>query len=174
MPLTPAQKQLRADIKKANARLAALNKAGIKSPAAERALTALGGAQNFKLGAKPSAMKEMILRQAVKKFLAAETSTVKGYKAVEKKRKEGAIRAFRDYGVSASEDVINNALKGAATFRSYAEWLNISTDEVQATFAEAAEMGVDAEAAERRLREVYGANVNGEIDAEDIDEDLWD
>lgn len=173
MALTAAQKQLRADIKRANARLATLNKAGVKSPAAERALTALGGAQNFNLGAKPSAMREMIVRQAVKKFLKSETSTVKGYKAVEKKRRAGAIRAFREYGVTASESQIERVLKGTGAFRAYAELLNISTDDVQAIFAESAEMGIDAEAAEARLNEIYGKE-NDEIEVVDTEGDWWD
>lgn len=173
MALTSAQKQLRADIKKANARLASLNKAGIKSPAAERALTALGGAQNFNLGANPSAMREMIVRQAVKKFLRSETSTIKGYKAVEKKREAGVIRAFRDMGVTASEANIKKALNGAAAFKNYAELFGMSTDDVQAAFAESAEMGEGAELAEARLREIY-ENGNPAVEVEDIEGDWWD
>ena len=93
--LTAAQKELRALIKRANTRLKRLAAAGITSPAAERALSALGGATDFNLGKKPTKSREMAIARAVKKFLKAETSTVSGYKAVEKKRREGIVQAFK-------------------------------------------------------------------------------
>lgn len=170
MALTPAQKQLRADIKRANERLKTLARAGVTSPAAERALTALGGAQNFNLGAKPSAMRELIVKQAVKKFLTAKTSTVKGYKKVQEKRRAGAIRALRDMGVSASEENINKALKGAQTFAKIAEMFNISTDRVQTYFAEGAEMGADAQEIELRIMNDFEKSEMGNFDTEDIDD----
>lgn len=158
MALTAAQKELRALIKRANTRLKRLTAAGIQSPAAERALTALGGATDFNLGKKPTKSREMALKRAVKKFLAAETSTISGYKKVEKKRAEGIKQQFRDMGVTASDADIKKAMQGAATFAYYEELYSIGSPIVNAEFAQGAQEGLTREQIEQRMREKYKPN----------------
>lgn len=168
MALTAAQKELRALIKRANTRLKRLAAAGIQSPAAERALTALGGATDFNLGKNPTKSWEMMLKRVVKRFLKAETSTVSGYKRVEKKRAEGIKQRFRDMGVTASEADIKNALQGAATFANYEEIYSISSAEVNVEFAQGAQEGLTREQIEDRMRKKYKPNPN--IEAREMTE----
>ena len=158
MALTAAQKELRALIKRANTRLKRLTAAGIQSPAAERALSALGGATDFNLGKKPTKSREMAISRAVKKFLKAETSTVSGFKNVEKKRREGIKQQFRDMGVTASEKDIADALKGAKTFKFYEEIYSIGSPIVNAEFAQGAQEGLTREQIEERMRKKYAPN----------------
>lgn len=158
MVLTAAQKELRALIKRANTRLKRLTAAGIQSPAAERALTALGGATDFNLGKKPTKSREMAIARAVKKFLKAETSTVSGYKKVEKKRAEGIRQQFRDMGVTASDADIKKAMQGAATFAYYEEIYSIGSPIVNAEFAQGAQEGLTREQIEERMRQKYKPN----------------
>lgn len=163
MALTAAQKELRRLIKRANTRLKRLTAAGIKSPAAERALSALGGAQNFNLGKKPSKSYEMLVRRVVTRFLKAETSTVSGYKNVEKKRREGIKQQYRDMGVTASDADIDTALKGAKTFSFYEEIYSIGSPIVGAEFAQGAQEGLTREQIEERMRQKYKPNPNIEV-----------
>ena len=156
--LTAAQKDLRILIKRGNTRLKRLLAAGIKSPAAERALSALGGAQNFNLGKNPTKSYEALVRRVVTRFLKAETSTVSGYKKVEKKRREGIKQRFRDMGVTASEADIKKAMQGAATFANYEEIYSISSAEVNVEFAQGAQEGLTREQIEQRMREKYKPN----------------
>lgn len=158
MALTAAQIELRLLIKRGNTRLKRLLAAGIKSPAAERALTALGGAQNFNLGKNPTKSYEALVRRVVTRFLKAETSTVSGYKKVEKKRAEGIRQQFRDMGVTASEADIKKALQGAATFAYYEELYSIGSPIVNAEFAQGAQEGLTREQIEERMREKYKPN----------------
>ena len=158
MALTAAQKELRLLIKRGNTRLKRLLAAGIKSPAAERALTALGGAQNFNLGKNPTKSYEALVRRVVTRFLKAETSTVSGYKRVEEKRAEGIKQRFRDMGVTASGADIKKALQGAATFANYEEIYSISSAEVNVEFAQGAQEGLSREQIEQRMREKYKPN----------------
>lgn len=158
MALTAAQKELRLLIKRGNTRLKRLLAAGIESPAAERALTALGGAQNFNLGKNPTKSYEALVRRVVTRFLKAETSTVSGYKKVEKKRAEGIKQQFRDMGVTASEADIKKALQGAATFANYEEIYSISSAEVNVEFAQGVQEGLTREQIEQRMREKYKPN----------------
>lgn len=167
MALTAAQKELRALIKRANTRLKRLTAAGIQSPAAERALSALGGATDFNLGKKPTKSKEMAIARAVKKFLKAETSTISGYKNVEKKRREGIIQAFKDRGVTATEDDIARALKGAPNFAQLAEIYGVTSDVVQTEFARGADEGKTAEEIQAEIKKAYTPN-------EDIEAQEWD
>lgn len=166
--LTAAQKDLRVLIKRANTRLKRLTAAGIKSPAAERALTALGGAQNFNLGKNPTKSYEALVRRVVTRFLKSETSTVSGYKRVEKKRAEGIKQRFRDMGVTASEADIKKALQGAVTFAHYEEIYSISSAEVNVEFAQGAQEGLTREQIEERMREKYKTNPN--IEAREMTE----
>ena len=168
MALTAAQKELRLLIKRGNTRLKRLLAAGIKSPAAERALSALGGAQNFNLGKNPTKSYEALVRRVVTRFLKAETSTVSGYKRVEKKRAEGIKQRFRDMGVTASEADIKKALQGAATFANYEEIYSISSAEVNVEFAQGAQEGLTREQIEQRMREKY--KPNPEIQAREFNE----
>lgn len=168
MALTAAQKELRALIKRANTRLKRLTAAGIQSPAAERALTALGGATDFNLGKKPTKSREMAIARAVKKFLKAETSTISGYKNVEKKRAEGIKQQFRDMGVTASDADIKKAMKGAATFSYYEEIYSIGSPIVNAEFAQGAQEGLTREQIEERMRQKY--KPNPEIQAREFNE----
>lgn len=165
--LTAAQKDLRVLIKRANTRLKRLTAAGIKSPAAERALTALGGAQNFNLGKNPTKSYEALVRRVVTRFLKAETSTVSGYKKVEKKRAEGIIRAFKDRGVTATEDDIAMALEGAPNFAQLAEIYGVTSDVIQTEFARGADEGKTAEEIQAEIEKAYTPN-------EDIDAQEWD
>ena len=158
MALTAAQLELRLLIKRGNTRLKRLLAAGIKSPAAERALAALGGAQNFNLGKNPTKSYEALVRRVVTRFLKAETSTVSGYKRVEKKRAEGIKQRFRDMGVTASEADIKKALQGSATFSHYEEIYSISSAEVGVEFAQGAQEGLTREQIEQRMREKYKPN----------------
>ena len=158
MALTAAQKELRALIKRANTRLKRLTAAGIQSPAAARALTALGGATDFNLGKKPTKSREMAIARAVKKFLKAETSTVSGFKNVEKKRREGIKQQFRDMGVTASDADIKKAMQGAATFSYYEEIYSIGSPIVNAEFAQGAQEGLTREQIEERMRQKYKPN----------------
>lgn len=158
MALTAAQKELRLLLKRGNTRLKRLLAAGIESPAAERALTALGGAQNFNLGKNPTKSYEALVRRVVTRFLKAETSTVSGYKKVEKKRAEGIKQRFRDMGVTASESDIKKAMQGAATFSHYEEIYSIGSPIVNAEFAQGAQEGLTREQVEERMREKYKPN----------------
>lgn len=168
MALTAAQIELRLLIKRGNTRLKRLLAAGIKSPAAERALTALGGAQNFNLGKNPTKSYEALVRRVVTRFLKAETSTVSGYKRVEKKRAEGIKQRFRDMGVTASEADIKKALQGSATFSHYEEIYSISSAEVGVEFARGAQEGLTREQIEERMRQKY--KPNPEIQAREFNE----
>ena len=168
MAVTAAQKELRLLIKRANTRLKRLSAAGIQSPAAERALSALGGATDFNLGKKPTKSREMAISRAVKKFLKAETSTIGGYKAVEKKRREGIEKQFRDMGVTASEADIKKAMQGAATFAYYEELYSIGSPIVNAEFAQGAQEGLTREQIEERMREKY--KPNPDIQSREFDE----
>ena len=158
MALTAAQIELRLLIKRGNTRLKRLLAAGVKSPAAERALTALGGAQNFNLGKNPTKSYEALVRRVVTRFLKAETSTVSGYKKVEKKRAEGIKQQFRDMGVTASEADIKKAMQGAATFSHYEEIYSIGSPIVNAEFAQGAQEGLTREQIEERMRKKYKPN----------------
>ena len=158
MALTAAQKELRLLIKRGNTRLKRLLAAGIKSPAAERALSALGGAQNFNLGKNPTKSYEALVRRVVTRFLKADTSTVSGYKRIEKKRAEGVKQRFRDMGVAASEADIKKALQGSATFAHYEEIYSISSAEVNVEFAQGAQEGLTREQIEERMRKKYKPN----------------
>lgn len=168
MALTAAQKELRRLIKRANTRLKRLTAAGIKSPAAERALAALGGAKDFNLGKNPSKSYEMLVKRVVTRFLKAETSTISGYKRVEKKRREGIRQQFRDMGVTASEADIDSALKGAHTFSYYEEIYSIGSPIVNAEFAQGAQEGLTREQIEERMRQKYKPNPN--IEAREMNE----
>ena len=168
MALTAAQIELRLLIKRGNTRLKRLLAAGIKSPAAERALTALGGAQNFNLGKNPTKSYEALARRVVTRFLKAETSTVSGYKKVEKKRREGIKQQYRDMGVTASETDIKKALQGAATFAYYEEIYSIGSPIVNAEFAQGAQEGLTREQIEERMRKKY--KPNPEIQAREFNE----
>lgn len=98
-------KELRAAIDKANKRIKRLAAAGIKSYAAERALSALNQ-PNFNLGRKPTLSRIEQTKRIVEQFLKAETSTVKGAKAVAKRQAEGFSRYFKEIGLShVAEDV---------------------------------------------------------------------
>lgn len=160
MALTAAQKELRRLIKRAETRRKRLERAGIKSPALERALAALGGATSFNLGKKPTKSWEMTLSRVVKRFLKAETSTISGYKNVEKKRREGIKQQYRDMGVTASDADIDKALKGAKTFKFYEEMYSIGSPIVGAEFAEGAQEGLTREQIEQRMKERYKPNPN--------------
>ena len=138
MALSAAQKELRRLIKRAETRRKRLERAGIESPALERALAALGGATSFNLGKNPTKSWEMMLKRVVKRFLKAETSTVSGYKRVEKKRREGIKQQFLDMGVTATDADIDSALKGAHTFSYYEEMYSIGSPIVNAEFAQGA------------------------------------
>ena len=168
MALTAAQKELRLLIKRANTRLKRLTAAGIKSPAAERALAALGGAKDFNLGKNPTKSYEALVRRVVTRFLKAETSTVSGYKKVEKKRREGIKQQYRDMGVTASDADIDSALKGAHTFSYYEEIYSIGSPIVNAEFAQGAQEGLTREQIEERMRQKYKPNPN--IEAREMNE----
>lgn len=168
MALTAAQKELRRLIKRAETRRKRLERAGIESPALERALAALGGATSFNLGKKPTKSWEMTLSRVVKRFLKAATSTVSGYKKVEKKRAEGIKQQFRDMGVTASEADIKKAMQGAATFSYYEEIYSIGSPIVNAEFAQGAQEGLTREQIEERMREKY--KPNPEIQAREFNE----
>ena len=167
MALTAAQKELSTLIKRANTRLKRLIAAGIQSPAAERALSALGGATDFNLGKKPTKSREMAITRAVKKFLKAETSTISGYKNVEKKRREGVLQSFKDRGVTASEGDIDKALKGAPNFAQLAEIYGVTSDIIQTEFARGANEGKTADEIQAEIKKAYTPN-------EDIDAQEWD
>lgn len=167
MALTAAQKELRLLIKRGNTRLKRLLAAGIQSPAAERALTSLGGAQNFNLGKNPTKSYEALVRRVVTRFLKAETSTVSGYKNVEKKRREGIIQAFKDRGVTATEDDIARALKGAPNFSQLAEIYGVTSDVIQTEFVRGANEGKTAEEIQAEIEKAYTPN-------EDIEAQEWD
>lgn len=160
MALTAAQKELRLLIKRGNTRLKRLLAAGIQSPAAERALAALGGATNFNLGKHPTKSYEALVRRVVTRFLKAETSTVSGYKKVEKKRAEGIKQQFRDMGVTASDADIKKAMQGAATFAFYEEIYSVGSPIVNAEFAQGAQEGLTREQIEKRMRDKYKPNPN--------------
>ena len=168
MALTAAQLELRLLIKRGNTRLKRLLAAGIKSPAAERALAALGGAKNFNLGKNPTKSYEALVRRVVTRFLKAETSTVSGYKRVEKKRAEGIKQQFRDMGVTASDADIKKAIQGAATFAHYEEIYSIGSPIVNAEFAQGAQEGLTREQIEERMRQKYKPNPN--IEAREMNE----
>lgn len=168
MALTAVQKELRRLIKRAETRRKRLEGAGIKSPALERALAALGGATSFNLGKKPTKSWEMTLSRVVKRFLKAATSTVSGYKKVEKKRAEGIKQNFRDMGVTASDADIKKAMQGAATFSHYEEIYSIGSPIVNAEFAQGAQEGLTREQIEKRMREKYKPNPN--IEAREMTE----
>lgn len=160
MALTAAQIELRLLIKRGNTRLKRLLAAGIQSPAAERALAALGGAKNFNLGKNPTKSYEALVLRVVTRFLKAETSTVSGYKKVEKKRREGIKQQYRDMGVTASDADIDKALKGARTFSYYEEIYSIGSPIVNTEFAQGAQEGLTREQIEQRMKERYKPNPN--------------
>ena len=168
MALTAAQKELRRLIKRAETRRKRLERAGIESPALERALAALGGATSFNLGKNPTKSWEMMLKRVVKRFLKAETSTISGYKRVEKKRLEGIKQQYRDMGVTASEADIKKALQSAKTFAHYEEIYSISSAEIGVEFAQGAQEGLTREQIEERMREKYKPNPN--IEAREMTE----
>ena len=156
--MTAAQKELRRLIKRAETRRKRLEGAGIESPALERTLAALGGATSFNLGKNPTKSWEMMLKRVVTRFLKAETSTVSGYKKVEKKRAEGIKQQFRDMGVTASEADIKKAMQGAATFAHYEGIYSIGSPIVNAEFAQGAQEGLTREQIEERMRQKYKPN----------------
>lgn len=168
MALTAAQKELRLLIKRAETRRKRLERAGIKSPALERALAALGGATSFNLGKNPTKSWEMMLKRVVKRFLKAETSTISGYKRVEKKRRAGIIQMFKDRGITASEDDVDKALKGAPTFSHIAEIYGITSDVVATEYVRGAQEGKTTSEVEQEIAKVYKPNPN--IEAREMTE----
>ena len=168
MALTAAQKELRRLIKRAETRRKRLERAGIESPALERALAALGGATSFNLGKNPTKSWEMMLKRVVKRFLKAETSTISGYKRVEKKRRAGIIQMFKDRGITASEDDVDKALKGAPTFSHIAEIYGITSDVVATEYARGAQEGKTTSEVEQEIAKVYKPNPN--IEAREMTE----
>ena len=168
MALTVAQKELRRLIKRAETRRKRLERAGIESPALERALAALGGATSFNLGKNPTKSWEMMLKRVVKRFLKAETSTISGYKRVEKKRRAGIIQMFKDRGITASEDDVDKALKGAPTFSHIAEIYGITSDVVATEYARGAQEGKTTSEIEQEIAKVYKPNPN--IEAREMTE----
>lgn len=168
MALTAAQKELRRLIKRAETRRKRLEGAGIESPALERALAALGGATSFNLGKNPTKSWEMMLKRVVKRFLKAETSTISGYKRVEKKRRAGIIQMFKDRGITASEDDVDKALKGAPTFSHIAEIYGITSDVVATEYARGAQEGKTTSEVEQEIAKVYKPNPN--IEAREMTE----
>ena len=168
MALTAAQKELRRLIKRAETRRKRLERAGIESPALERALAALGGATSFNLGKNPTKSWEMTLKRVVKRFLKAETSTISGYKRVEKKRRAGIIQMFKDRGITASEDDVEKALKGAPTFSHIAEIYGITSDVVATEYARGAQEGKTTSEVEQEIAKVYKPNPN--IEAREMTE----
>ena len=168
MALTAAQKELRRLIKRAETRRKRLERAGIESPALERALAALGGATSFNLGKNPTKSWEMMLKRVVKRFLKAETSTISGYKRVEKKRRAGIIQMFKDRGITASEDDVEKALKGAPTFSHIAEIYGITSDVVATEYARGAQEGKTTSEVEQEIAKVYKPNPN--IEAREMTE----
>lgn len=168
MALTAAQKELRRLIKRAETRRKRLERAGIESPALERALAALGGATSFNLGKNPTKSWEMMLKRVVKRFLKAETSTISGYKRVEKKRRAGVIQMFKDRGITASEDDVDKVLKGAPTFSHIAEIYGITSDVVATEYARGAQEGKTTSEVEQEIAKVYKPNPN--IEAREMTE----
>lgn len=168
MALTAAQKELRRLIKRAETRRKRLERAGIESPALDRALAALGGATSFNLGKNPTKSWEMMLKRVVKRFLKAETSTISGYKRVEKKRRAGIIQMFKDRGITASEDDVDKALKGAPTFSHIAEIYGITSDVVATEYARGAQEGKTTSEIEQEIAKVYKPNPN--IEAREMTE----
>ena len=168
MALTAAQKELRRLIKRAETRRKRLEGAGIESPALERALAALGGATSFNLGKNPTKSWEMMLKRVVKRFLKAETSTISGYKRVEKKRRAGIIQMFKDRGITASEDDVDEVLKGAPTFSHIAEIYGITSDVVATEYARGAQEGKTTSEVEQEIAKVYKHNPN--IEAREMTE----
>ena len=168
MALTAAQKELRRLIKRAETRRKRLEGAGIESPALERALAALGGVTSFNLGKNPTKSWEMMLKRVVKRFLKAETSTISGYKRVEKKRRAGIIQMFKDRGITASEDDVDKALKGAPTFSHIAEIYGITSDVVATEYARGAQEGKTTSEVEQEIAKVYKPNPN--IEAREMTE----
>ena len=168
MALTAAQKELRRLIKRAETRRKRLERAGIESPALERALAALGGATSFNLGKNPTKSWEMMLKRVVKRFLKAETSTISGYKRVEKKRRAGIIQMFKDRGITASEDDVDKALKGAPTFSHIAEIYGITSDVVATEYARGAQEGKTADEIQADIKKAYKPNPN--IEAREMTE----
>ena len=168
MALTAAQKELRRLVKRAETRRKRLERAGIESPALERALAALGGATSFNLGKNPTKSWEMMLKRVVKRFLKAETSTISGYKRVEKKRRAGIIQMFKDRGITASEDDVDKALKGAPTFSHIAEIYGITSDVVATEYARGAQEGKTTSEVEQEIAKVYKPNPN--IEAREMTE----
>lgn len=158
MALTAAQKELRLLIKRAETRRKRLERAGIKSPALERALSALGGATSFKIGKNPTKSWEMTLSRVVKRFLKAETSTISGYKKVEKKRRAGIIQMFKDRGITAGEADIDKALKGAPTFAGIAEIYGITSDVVATEYSRGAQEGKTADEIQADIKKAYTPN----------------
>ena len=98
------------------------------------------------------------MRRVVTRFLKAETSTVSGYKKVEKKRREGIKQQYRDMGVTASDADITRALQSAKTFAQYVEIYSISSAEIGVEFARGAQEGLTREQIEKRMREKYKPN----------------
>lgn len=170
MALSVAQVILRQEIKLANARLSRLNAAGIKSPAAERALSAIGQ-KNFNLGKNPTLSKEMAIKRAVQKFLKADTSTVKGYKKYLEHREKGTIQHLQDIGTTAAPEQIKSTLAGAKTFGYYAEIYSITSDDVAIEFSRGANKGMTSADVEEEMQQKFGTNENLEFSEMDEDED---
>lgn len=168
MALTRAQIQLRQDIAKTNKRIARLQTAGISSPAVERLLTAVGTDDGrIKLPKNATLSQEIALQQAIKRFLKAATSTVRGYKVVEKHRAEGTLKAFTDRGFSGTADDVDNALRGAKSFKNIASMFSIGSSDVQTEFVRGAQRGETSEQVMDRLEQMYG-------DKKSDDRDWWD
>lgn len=167
--MTRAQQQLRQDISRINKRLARLEAAGVSSPAAERLLTAVGSEDGrLRLPKGATLSQETAIRQAAKRFLSAETSTLRGYKAVEKKRLQGTVQAFRDRGFTGSTGDVQKTLQGAKSFAKIAEMFSIGSSTVQTEFIRGAQRGETSEQVMARLEQEYG-DISEENDIEDID-----
>lgn len=136
-------KVLRAEIDKANKRLKRLAAAGIKSQAAEIALTALQR-PNFNLGRNPTLSQVEQTKRIVERFLKAETSTIRGYKSVEKRQQEGLSKWLDSVGLSNVKGEIVNELtklnRMGIRLRDIIQVLNIPSDVI------IREMGLAAEA----------------------------
>lgn len=170
MALTRAQIQLRQDIAKTNKRIARLQTAGISSPAVERLLTAVGTDDGrIKLPKNATLSQEIALQQAIKRFLKSATSTVRGYKVVEKHRAEGTLKAFTDRGFSGTADDVDNALRGAKSFKNIAAMFSIGSPDVQTEFVRGAQRGETADKVMDRLEKMYGNKEITATDGNDID-----
>lgn len=172
--LSVRQVQLRQDIAIANKRLKRFEAAGINSPAAERLRTALNlqSGESIKIGKNATLNTENLISRAVKAFLAAATSTVKGYKQVEAKRLQKAAEYVKDLGVEATPENIKRVMTGMRTFGHYQEQYSIGSGEVAKWVAVIAEQGGDAVTLERALKIAYDSAENADnIDVQDISDE---